>query len=82
MAEFLTNNGKGARGQGDKGTRGQGERHYSSDKTKRLVETAIYRVSKTQNFCLMTNPLGNQAALSLQTNIPLASEYLVSVEQN
>ncbi len=24
---------------------------YSSDKTKRLVETAIYRVSKTQNFC-------------------------------
>ena len=24
---------------------------YSSDKTKTLVETAIYRVSKTQNFC-------------------------------
>ncbi|MEH2205290.1 MAG: hypothetical protein V7K53_14615 [Nostoc sp.] len=24
---------------------------YSSDKTKTLVETAIYRVSKTHNFC-------------------------------
>ncbi|MHC0066258.1 hypothetical protein ACWATR_25660 [Nostoc sp. UIC 10890] len=39
---------------------------YSSDKTKTLVETAIYRVSKTQNFC---QPPLTQAYCPIQQSI-------------
>ncbi|MCC5627352.1 hypothetical protein [Nostoc sphaeroides] len=45
---------------------------YSSDKTKTLVETAIYRVSKTHNFV--------QLAIEKVRFLPRDKEYLIKPE--